>query len=174
MPHPTPIASRSSSAPMRRKASRPSVTSLLADSSATYGALSSHRLVLGRGADGAVPHTHRDSSELFYILDGALDVLIGEQVATARVGDLVVVPSGLPHAFGAHRDSTAEALVVITPGIERFDYFRFLVRIRAGLEPRETLLGLQDRFDTHFVTSDIWRDRRDRSAPVRDRSRTAT
>ena len=31
---------------------------LLADSSATAGALSSHRVVLGRGADGAVPHRH--------------------------------------------------------------------------------------------------------------------
>jgi hypothetical protein len=31
---------------------------LLADSSATAGALSSHRVALGRGADGAMPHRH--------------------------------------------------------------------------------------------------------------------
>ena len=31
---------------------------LLADSSTTQGALSSHRVALARGADGAVPHRH--------------------------------------------------------------------------------------------------------------------
>jgi mannose-6-phosphate isomerase-like protein (cupin superfamily) len=65
---------------------------LLADSSATGGALSSHRIALTRGADGAVPHRHDSSSELFYILDGALDVLVGDGVLTAAAGDLLVVP----------------------------------------------------------------------------------
>jgi mannose-6-phosphate isomerase-like protein (cupin superfamily) len=129
---------------------------LLADSSATGGALSSHRVALGRGADGAVPHRHDNSSELFYILDGAFDVLAGEEVLTAYAGDLLVVPPGLAHAFGAHRGSNAEALIIATPGIERFDYFRHVVRRREGTEPAEVLLGLQDRFDTHFTDSPAW------------------
>ncbi len=57
---------------------------LLADSSATAGALSSHRVALSRGADGAVPHRHDHSSELFYILDGAFDLLVADDVVTAR------------------------------------------------------------------------------------------
>jgi quercetin dioxygenase-like cupin family protein len=97
---------------------------LLADSSATAGALSSHRVALGRGADGAVPHRHDNSSELFYILDGTFDLLVEDNVVTARTGDLLVVPPGAAHAFAAHRGSTAEALIIATPGIERFDYFR--------------------------------------------------
>jgi quercetin dioxygenase-like cupin family protein len=132
---------------------------LLADSPATLGALSSHRVSLGAGAAGAVPHRHTHSAELFYIIDGALDVLLGDDVTTARSGDLLVVPPGVAHAFGAHRDSGAEALIVITPGIERFDYFRHVVRMRQGAEPRDVLLGLQDTFDTHFVDSAIWEQR---------------
>jgi mannose-6-phosphate isomerase-like protein (cupin superfamily) len=119
---------------------------LLADSSATAGALSSHRVALG----------HDNTSELFYILDGAFDLLVGDDVITARTGDLLVVPPGTAHAFAAHHDSTAEALVIATPGIERFDYFRHVVRRREGSEPAEVLLGLQDRFDTHFVDSPAW------------------
>jgi hypothetical protein len=46
---------------------------------------------------------------------GAHFVLKGA-VVTARTGDLLVVPPGAAHAFGAHRDSTAEALVIATPG----------------------------------------------------------
>jgi len=129
---------------------------LLADSSATAGALSSHRVALGRGADGAMPHRHDNSSELFYILDGAFDLLVGDSVVVARTGDLLVVPPRSAHAFAAHHNSTAEALVIATPGIERFDYFRHVVRRREGTEPPELLLGLQDRFDTHFLDSPAW------------------
>jgi mannose-6-phosphate isomerase-like protein (cupin superfamily) len=129
---------------------------LLADSSATHGALSSHRVALGRGAAGAVPHRHDKSSELFFILDGTLDVLAGDDIVAARPGDLLVVPPGRVHAFGAHRDSTAEALIIITPGVERFDYFRHVARWREAREPRDVLLGLQDRFDTHFSESTAW------------------
>ena len=129
---------------------------LLADSSATAGALSSHYVALGRGAAGAVPHRHDHSSELFYILDGAFDLLVDEAVVAARTGDLLVVPPGAPHAFAARKDSAAKALVIATPGIERFGYFRHLVRRREGTEPPEVLLGLQDRYDTHFLDSPAW------------------
>ena len=84
-----------------------------------------------------MPHRHDNSSELFYILDGAFDLLVDDNVVTARTGDLLVVPPGSAHAFAAHHDSTAEALIIATPGIERFDYFRHVVRRREGSEPPE-------------------------------------
>jgi quercetin dioxygenase-like cupin family protein len=129
---------------------------LLADADVTGGHLSSHRVALATGADSAVPHYHRGSSELFYVLDGRLDVLVGDTVQTADAGDLLIVPPGLSHAFGAHPGSTAEALIVITPGVRRFEYFRLVERTRAGLEPPETLRGMQERFDTFFVDSAVW------------------
>lgn len=135
-------------------------TFLLADSEATGGALSTHRIELAAGAAGAVPHHHKSSSELFYILDGRLDVLVGSQVQTAERGDLLVVPPGMSHAFGAHRGSPAEALIVITPGVQRFEYFHLVQRTRAGLEPPETLRGMQERFDTFFEDSAVWQQAR--------------
>ncbi len=129
---------------------------LLADAPATGGALSSHRIALAPGDSGAVPHRHDGSCELFYILGGALDVLLDTDVITAREGDLLVVPPGTAHAFGPHRGSGAEALVIITPGIERFGYFRHLVAIRQGAESRQVLAGLQDSYDTHFLDSPAW------------------
>src|SRR4028119_1827536 len=35
---------------------------------------------LAEGVDGAKPHHHAHRSELFYVIDGAIDVLAGEQV----------------------------------------------------------------------------------------------
>lgn len=133
---------------------------LLADADVTGGTLSSHRVELASGANGAVPHHHTASSELFYILDGRLDVLVGSEVHTADRGDLLVVPPHLDHAFAAHPGSSAEALIVITPGVQRFDYFRLVQRTRAGLEPPETLQASQERFDTYFVDSAAWQEAR--------------
>jgi quercetin dioxygenase-like cupin family protein len=129
---------------------------LLADASATNGALSAHRIQLTSGADGAKPHRHDHSSELFFIIDGALDLLVGPEIVTANAGEFLVVPPHCDHAFRATADRAADALIVITPGIERFDYLRQVARLRRGEAPADSLLGQQDRFDTHFVTSDIW------------------
>lgn len=129
---------------------------LLADSGDTDGALTSHLVTLARGASGAVPHRHDERSELFYITDGTFDLLVGAEVVVAGTGDLLIVPPGTAHAFAAHRDCTAEALVIAIPGIERFDYFRHVVRRRAGSEPPQVLLDLQQNFDTHFLDSAEW------------------
>lgn len=134
----------------------PTTIRLLADSSSTGGALSTQRVTLAGGADGARPHRHDDSAELFYMLDGTAQLLSGEQVVTAERGDLVVVPPGLPHAFAAAPGEDADILIVITPGVERFEYFRHLERVAYGKVPPESLLDVQELYDTYFLTSAPW------------------
>ncbi|MFR9788906.1 cupin domain-containing protein [Streptomyces sp. MB22_4] len=129
---------------------------LLADSSATGGALSTVRVTLAAGADGARPHVHHRSAEMFYLLDGAAEVLSGDDVVTAERGDLIVVPPDRPHAFAAVPGATADLLVVIAPGVERFEYFRHLQRIRLGELTPESLLEVQERYDNHFLQSAAW------------------
>ncbi|MFI6566695.1 cupin domain-containing protein [Streptomyces sp. NPDC050534] len=138
----------------------PVAVRLLADSSATGGALSTVRVTLAEGADGARPHLHRHSAEMFYLLDGAADVLSGEDVVTAERGDLVVVPPDRPHAFAAAPGTPADLLIVITPGVERFEYFRHLQRIRLGEVTPESLLEVQELYDNHFLRSAVWDGRR--------------
>jgi quercetin dioxygenase-like cupin family protein len=129
---------------------------LYADSSATGGALSSQRITLLRGAAGATPHHHAGSSELFYVVTGAAEMLAGQRVMTAREGDLVVVPPGTVHAFAAAPASDADLLIILTPGVERFEYFRHLQRIASGAVPLESILEVQDLYDNHFDDSPVW------------------
>jgi len=129
---------------------------LLLDSSDTGGAISAHRAVLGHGAAGASPHRHTGSSELFYILDGSADVLAGDELITAEQGDLVVVPPGFAHAFRPTIGCTAEMLIIITPGIERFDFFRALTAVANGEADYKSLLADQSRYDTYPESSAIW------------------
>ncbi|PKW10226.1 Mannose-6-phosphate isomerase, cupin superfamily [Streptomyces sp. 1222.5] len=134
----------------------PTSVKLLADSSASGGALSTVRVTLTEGADGARPHLHRNSAEMFFLLDGEAELLSGDDVVTARSGDLVVVPPDRPHAFAAAPGSTADILIVITPGVERFEYFRHLRRIRLGEVTPESLLEVQELYDNHFLRSESW------------------
>ncbi|MFI6802310.1 cupin domain-containing protein [Streptosporangium canum] len=137
----------------------PTTIRLLADSGSTGGALSTQRVTLINGADGAKPHHHAGSAELFYLLEGTAQLLSGDQVVTAGRGDLVIVPPGLAHAFAAAPGEDADILIVITPGVERFEYFRHLERVAYGKVPPESLLEVQELYDTYFRDSTAWKDR---------------
>ncbi|MFF3940022.1 cupin domain-containing protein [Streptomyces phaeofaciens] len=134
----------------------PVAVKLLADSSASGGALSTVRVTLGEGADGARPHLHRNSAEMFFLLDGEARVLSGDEIVTAERGDLVIVPPHRAHAFAAAPGSGADLLIVIAPGVERFAYFRHLRRVRLGEVTPESLLEVQELYDNHFLRSDVW------------------
>lgn len=129
---------------------------LLADSNATGGALSTVHVTLEKGAAGARPHHHHHSAEMFYVIGGVVQFLSGTEIVKAGPGDVVVVPPRLAHAFSAERGSGAEILIVIAPGVERFEYFRQLTRIAQGLQPPESLLDVQDLYDTYFLNSPEW------------------
>lgn len=135
----------------------PASVRLLADASSTSGALSAQRVTLTSGTDGASPHLHQGSSELFFLIEGAAQVLAGSDVTTLRDGDLAVVPPGTPHAFAAAPGASADLLIAITPGVERFEYFRLQARVLLGQAGLEDLLAVQDRYDNHFLDSPEWR-----------------
>lgn len=131
-------------------------TRLLADSDATGGALSVMRTTIGEGIEGARPHTHSQSAELFYVLDGQLQLLAGSQVITAGKGDLVVVPPNMAHAFATTPGHRADFLIVQAPGLPRFDYFRLVERLRRGEARLSELLASQELYDNHFLESPVW------------------
>jgi hypothetical protein len=94
---------------------------------------------------------------MFFLLDGELEVLTGEEVVTVRTGDMLFVPPQTTHAFGATARSGADFLIVFTPGVERFEYFRMIDRIRRGEAAPAEILATQERYDNHFVDSAAWR-----------------
>jgi quercetin dioxygenase-like cupin family protein len=132
---------------------------LLADATETGGALSVVRVTLAEGVAGAQPHRHRLGTELFYLLSGRAQVLVGDRLVQAAEGDLLVVPPDVPHAFAALPGHSADLLIVIAPGTDRFEYFRMLERVALGTLPGDSLLREQERFDTWFLSSPAWEQR---------------
>lgn len=129
---------------------------LMIDANETGGALSTLEVTMAQGADGAAPHFHTRSDELFYVADGELQVLAGDDIVTVGAGGSIVVPKFMPHAFGAGPDSPARIMIALMPGVQRFEYFRLLERLAAGRASFEELAAAQEEFDNHFVDAPAW------------------
>ncbi|MEU6895011.1 cupin domain-containing protein [Streptomyces sp. NPDC046557] len=111
------------------------------------------------GAAGAPVHFHTKATEFFHVIDGRLDVLVGDEVHTLAKGDFLSVPPGVKHAFAPAAGHTAEVFVGFTPGMARFDYYRLLGRVRAGEATMQDIVDSQPVYDNHYAESDAWAGR---------------
>ena len=63
------------------------------------------------------PHTH-DSTEIFYVLEGELIHIVGDQKFVVRKGEVGIVGSGDVVRHGLETDAPVRALVIWVPGGE--------------------------------------------------------
>ena len=54
---------------------------------------------------GPPPHIHRNEDETFYVLEGEVELLLGDRLVKGTAGDFVNVPRGTVHRF--HNASAA-------------------------------------------------------------------
>ena len=90
------------------------LSTLLATDDDTGGAF---ELVLSNMRSGTEPppHVHTHEHEFMYVLDGNLDVYVGNEVFQVGPGECAFLPQGRPHAF-IIRSLEIRMLVFITPG----------------------------------------------------------
>jgi quercetin dioxygenase-like cupin family protein len=70
---------------------------------------------------GPPPHIHTREEETFYVLEGNVEFLLGEQTVVAGPGDFVNVPRGTVHRFQNTGTDTARIILTFTPaGIEHW------------------------------------------------------
>ncbi|MFD7551890.1 cupin domain-containing protein [Streptomyces sp. NPDC059578] len=132
---------------------------------------SSFEVVVPPGFDVGA-HVHTRSEELFYVLEGELDVLAfepkvrtaerwqrwespgGRQVVRATPGTVIVVPPGCPHAFANPTDSPARMFFQSSPPPDHERYFNELLEIlSAGGAPDHTAIAeLRARYDIEQLT----------------------
>ncbi|MEU3495464.1 cupin domain-containing protein [Kitasatospora cineracea] len=115
-----------------------------------------YRSGFAEGAVGAPAHFHTRATELFFVLDGALRVLVDDRVVLLEQGDFLAVPPRTPHAFAAAKGRTADVLFTFTPGLGRFDYLRLLGRVMRGEADPAEIRASAERYDNHYVDSPVW------------------
>ncbi|WP_370205989.1 cupin domain-containing protein [Pararhodobacter marinus] len=61
-------------------------------------------------------HSHEREDEIFYVLDGTVTFLIGEEWRDAGPGSFLFVPAAVTHDFENRSDARAGVLNVFAPG----------------------------------------------------------
>jgi mannose-6-phosphate isomerase-like protein (cupin superfamily) len=56
-------------------------------------------ITMAPGRKGPKAHVHEDEDDAFYVLDGELTFVIGEEEIAAPTGTFVLVPPGVLHTF---------------------------------------------------------------------------
>jgi quercetin dioxygenase-like cupin family protein len=70
---------------------------------------------------GPGPHIHTREDETFYVLEGEIEFLFGDELVAAGPGDFVNIPRGVVHRFRNIGNETARLVLTFTPaGIEGF------------------------------------------------------
>jgi quercetin dioxygenase-like cupin family protein len=64
---------------------------------AVVAPISVFELVIERPWDGVAPHVHEDHLDSFYVLEGDVDFLLGDETVHAAAGTLVAAPPGVTH-----------------------------------------------------------------------------
>ena len=120
---------------------RPIRAILLLGAAATNGSLSIVEHSLAPRALGSPVHSHRNEDEYSLVLEGIVGVQIGDQIARADVGSVIVKPRDTPHAFWNPTDAPARLLEIISPG--GFEsYFEQLGKLlSSGAPPDPAALG---------------------------------
>lgn len=98
-------------------------------------------------------HYHSKIEEQFYVVDGEMELRVGDRVIVGRAGTFVTIPTGVAHAFANRSDRQAKMLIVTTPpGHEK--YFADLAEIlaRPGAPDPDEIARLRARYDTIQVS----------------------
>ena len=101
------------------------------------------------GFPGPPPHHHERLHDMFYVLEGALTVRLGEDTLQLESGGFVCVPPGVKHAFSNPSDKAVRFLNFNTPaGWE--GYMRDLAAAaRTGPLTPETIGRVASSYDFH-------------------------
>jgi quercetin dioxygenase-like cupin family protein len=72
------------------------------------------------------PHIHLTEDEFIYLVEGEMEVTIGDATHTVRPGDLVKMPRGIPHAVQSTSPAITKSLWTVVPAGKMEAFFRAL------------------------------------------------
>lgn len=124
----------------------------------THGHVSLFQFSQEPGGFGPEPHIHREREELFYVLEGEVDILVGERTVKSSHGTFVLVPRGMPHTFANRGTVRAKLLIMFCPAGDREKYFEGLAELtKGGRQPsRDELVELMRKYDQEPVEVKNW------------------
>lgn len=72
---------------------------------------------------GPLLHLHLNQDEWFYVMEGRVTFMVGEQKLTLSAGESILAPRRVPHSFSSVEPSS-HMLIAFTPAGKMEQYFR--------------------------------------------------
>ncbi len=78
-----------------------------------------HVNVINADSGAGPTHLHKDSDDVYVVLEGEVKVWIGDRSYIGTPGDVLFIPAGTPHYAGATGGAPARVLEIYGPSIYR-------------------------------------------------------
>jgi mannose-6-phosphate isomerase-like protein (cupin superfamily) len=99
---------------------RGSVMAFKAVAGQTSGDFSLMERTLPPGGRTPPAHRHTNCSEAFFVLEGEITFVLGDEQLTGGPGDFLLVPRGEAHTFGNRSQQQARLLVLHAPAADAY------------------------------------------------------
>lgn len=117
----------------------------------THGHFGIFEFTLEPESGGSSYHVHREMIEIFYVIEGEVELTLDGRQVTAEPGTFMVVPENTPHAFANPGSLQSKLLIMFCPDRTREKYFEGLANLtKDGRKPsREELQDWARQFDQY-------------------------
>ncbi|GAA4842331.1 hypothetical protein GCM10023331_29150 [Algivirga pacifica] len=96
-------------------------------------------LVQGIMPEGSeVPkHVHELEDEIFHVLEGNVELILGDETLEAQKGDIIYLPRGIAHGIKTKGQKTAKVLNYVIPGKNFENFFESLNKVGPQISKAE-------------------------------------
>ena len=99
---------------------------------------------------GIPPHVHENEDEVFQVLEGKVEMSVGDKMTTLNAGDIIFCPKGVPHSWKVVGEKKARAMLSIFPaGLEGM--FKELSELPVGPPDMEKVTAICGKYNLKFV-----------------------
>ncbi len=99
---------------------------------------------------GIPMHTHTKEDEIFRVLEGTVEFIIGDSTSILKKGDMAVAPKNIPHAWKVHGNQDAQMLVSVYPAGMEF-MFEKLDELPKGKPDFSKIASISAEFGIQFI-----------------------
>jgi uncharacterized cupin superfamily protein len=121
----------------------------------THGHFGIFEYVLEPESGGSSYHIHKEMVEIFYVVDGEVELTLDQETITAQPGTFMTVPEHTPHAFANPGTKRSTLLIMFCPDRSRENYFEGLADLmKEGRNPsQDELRAWARQFDQYPAES---------------------
>lgn len=99
---------------------------------------------------GIPPHVHSNEDEVFKVIEGEMELTVGDKTTILKAGDLAFGPRGVPHSWKIVGDKNAKVILSVFPsGIE--DMFEELGKLPPGPPDFPKVAEICGRYGITFI-----------------------